>query len=233
MLSKGTLEDVFSEWQLLQLILTVDLAGNSLHVPLSSTHLRRESALWPTGHTQVLATAMPTALHALQSVPLAVKDFTPKIFHLGLPFVLSQLETTGKALQECKFRAMLCCLPTAGSCEFLLLCALAIRAHSPRCRENRSQPEQVVVSVRRVSSLCVIWKNCAPLRLRVSSEQLQLLLQMPIRVAIIWLACVFFIRDSCALVASCTCSRSPGQTLGEVSVKAARTCYQCKKKNSL
>ena len=45
MLSKGTLEEVFSEWQLLQLILTVDLAGNSLHVPVPSTHPRRESAL--------------------------------------------------------------------------------------------------------------------------------------------------------------------------------------------
>ena len=46
-------------------------------------------------------------------------------------------------------------------CEFLLLCAVAIRAHSPRCRENTSQTEQVVVSAHGVSSLCDLEKLCS------------------------------------------------------------------------
>ena len=126
MLSKGTLEEVFSEWQLLQLILTVDLAGNSLHVPLSSTHPRRESALWPTGHTEVLARAGPTGRYA--SCTAICSSCSQRFYTEDLSpwssFVLSQLETTDKALQECKFGAMLCCLPTAGSCVHFYYCVL-------------------------------------------------------------------------------------------------------------
>ena len=57
-------------------------------------------------------------------------------------FVLSQLETTDKALQECKFGATVLLANSWLMLAFLLLCALAIRAHSPRCRENTSQTEQ-------------------------------------------------------------------------------------------
>ena len=39
-------------------------------------------------------------------------------------FALSQLETTDKALQGCKFGAMLCCLPIAGSCLNFYYCVL-------------------------------------------------------------------------------------------------------------
>ena len=131
MLSKGTLEEVFSEWQLLKLILTVDLAGNSLHVPLSSTHPGRESALWSTGHTEVLARARPTgrcasgiAICSSCSQRFYTEDLSP-----WSSFVLSQLETTDKALQESKFGAMLCCLPTAGSCVNFYYCVLRPLGH--------------------------------------------------------------------------------------------------------
>ena len=125
MLSKGTLEEVFSEWQLLKLILTVDLAGNSLHVPLSSNHPRRECPVTNWTHRSFGNSwanwpicFMHCNLFLLQS----------KILHGDLSpwssFVLSQLETTDNALQECKFGAMLCCLPTAGSCVNFYCCVL-------------------------------------------------------------------------------------------------------------
>ena len=126
MLSKGTLEEVFSEWQLLKLILTVDLAGNSLHVPLSSTHPEERvpcDQLDTQKFWQELG-QLADVLQALQSVPLAVKDFTQKIFHLGLPlYSLSWRQLT----RHCKsVNLVQCCAAyqqLGHACIFTTVCS--------------------------------------------------------------------------------------------------------------